>query len=86
VSDATLTGVQAIVEAEMTDGKTIGTRCDNPRGSAENPLTRAQLEAKLRSYGKARLSASALNEVIAGITNLEDLKSVRTLMDALRSA
>ncbi len=84
VSDSALSGVQAIVEAETTDGRTVGTRCDNPRGSAENPLTRAQLEAKLRTYGKARLSASALDNVVQAITKLEDLKSVRTLMDALR--
>jgi 2-methylcitrate dehydratase PrpD len=85
VTDPALSGVQAVVEAQTTDGRTLGVRCDNPRGSAENPLTRAQLEAKLRTYGKARLSASAIDDVLGAITKLEDLKSVRTLMDTLRS-
>ena len=31
--DPALTGVQAIVEAHTTDGKTLTMRCDHPRGS-----------------------------------------------------
>ncbi|MPZ45512.1 MAG: hypothetical protein GEV05_19400 [Betaproteobacteria bacterium] len=40
-ADAALTGVQAFVEAEKTDGIKIAVRCEHPRGSAENPLSRA---------------------------------------------
>src|SRR5712675_201715 len=40
--DAALTGVQAVVEIEMADGNTLSARCDHPRGSAENPLSRGQ--------------------------------------------
>ena len=36
-ADATLSGVQAVVEIE-SDGATLKARCDHPRGSAENPL------------------------------------------------
>ena len=56
--DASLTGVQAIVEAEMVDGRKIRVRCDTPRGSPENPLTRAQIEAKFRTYAHGRLATS----------------------------
>src|ERR1051325_6769177 len=45
--DPALTGVQAVVEIEMTDGKVLSARCEHPRGSAENPLTWAQIEGKL---------------------------------------
>src|SRR5438552_9469038 len=40
--DTALTGVQAVVDIE-TDGMTLTACCDYPRGSAENPLSRAQI-------------------------------------------
>ena len=83
--DPALTGVQAVVEAHTTDGKTLGMRCDHPRGSAENPLTRAQIEAKFRTYAKARLPAANVDAVIAAVTKLEDFGSTRTLMELLRA-
>ena len=83
--DASLTGVQAIVEAEMADGVSIKVRCDTPRGSPDNPLTQAQLEAKFRTYAKPRLSSARIEEVIGAVSRLEELGSVRSLMDMLRS-
>jgi 2-methylcitrate dehydratase PrpD len=85
-NDPALTGVQAVVEAHTTDGRTINMRCDHPRGSAENPLTRTQIEAKFRTYAKARLPAANVDAVIDAITRLEDFGSTRTLMDLLRGA
>ena len=82
--DKSLQGVQAIVEAETTDGRTITARCDTPRGSPENPLTRAQLEAKFRTYAKARISSGRIEEIINSVWKLEDLASVRNLMNMLR--
>ena len=84
--DPALTGVQAVVEVHTTDGQTINMRCDHPRGSAENPLTRTQIEAKFRTYAKARLPAANVDAVIDAITRLEDFGSTRTLMDLLRGA
>lgn len=86
LEDKTLQGVQAIVEAETNDGKTIRVRCDTPRGSPENPLTRAQIEAKFRTYAKDRLAAARVDQVVDTVARLEDLGSVRTLMEALRSS
>jgi 2-methylcitrate dehydratase PrpD len=83
--DSSLTGVQAIVEAETADGRTVKVRCDIPRGSPENPLTRAQIEAKFRTYAKGRLSSGRIDEVVAAVSKLEDLPSVSKLMDMLRS-
>ena len=54
--DAALTGVQAVVEIEI-DGKTLTARCEHPRGSAENPLSRAQIEGKFRTYADGVLHA-----------------------------
>ena len=84
-ADPGLTGVQAVVEAETVDGRTVSVRCDHPRGSAENPLTRAQVEAKFRTYAKARLAASRAEEVIGAVSRLEELGSARIMLDMLRA-
>ena len=82
--DPGLSGVQAIVEAETTDGRSLAVRCEHSKGSPENPLTRGQIEDKFRVYAKGRLAAAQIEEVIATVARLEDLKSVRRLMDILR--
>jgi 2-methylcitrate dehydratase PrpD len=83
--DPALTGVQAVVEIEMADGKMLSARCDHPRGSAENPLSRQQIEGKLRTYADGLLSAAHVDEVVDAVSRLEDLGSVRKLMDMLRA-
>ena len=82
--DSSLTGVQVVVQAETADGRTIKLRCDTPPGSAETPLTLAQVEAKFRTYAKTRLSGARVEEVIGAVSRLEGLGNVRSLMDALR--
>jgi 2-methylcitrate dehydratase PrpD len=86
VPDPTLVGVQAVVKAETADGSTIAVRCDDPKGSPEDPLTRAEVEGKFRTYAKERLSASRIEEVLGIVSRLEALGSVRKLMDILRVA
>jgi 2-methylcitrate dehydratase PrpD len=83
--DSSLTGVQAIIEADLADGRTVSVRCDHSKGSPENPLTRAEIEAKFRHYGKGVLPDARIEEAIAAITKLENLKSTRILMDLLRT-
>ncbi|HSE00224.1 MAG TPA: MmgE/PrpD family protein [Burkholderiales bacterium] len=83
-ADPALSGVQCVVEAETVDGRTVSIRCDHPRGSPENPLTRAQIEEKFRTYAGALLPGPAVEEAVGAIARLEELKSVRRLMDLLR--
>jgi len=83
--DPTLSGVQAEVDIEMADGKTLSARCDHPRGSAENPLSRQQIESKLRTYADGLLSSAHVDDVVGAVSRLEDLGSVRKLMDMLRA-
>jgi 2-methylcitrate dehydratase PrpD len=83
-ADPALSGVQAGVDVESSDGRSYSERCQHPRGSPENRLTRAQIESKFRSYARARLSERGVEEVIHMVFELEDLASVRSLMDALR--
>jgi 2-methylcitrate dehydratase PrpD len=83
-ADPALTGVQAVVEIEMTDGTKLTMRCEHPRGSPENPLSRAQIEMKFRTYGKTRLPDAQVENVIAAVAALERLGSARELIDLLR--
>jgi 2-methylcitrate dehydratase PrpD len=83
--DPALTGTQALVEVETVDGSTFVVRCDNPRGAPENPLSRAEVEGKFRTYAKTRLSDSRVEEVIEIVSGLEDLKSTCQLMDIIRA-
>src|SRR5262249_38275411 len=85
-ADPALNGVQAVVDIETTDGRTFSERCEHPRGSPENRLSRAQIERKFRTYAGARLSQDRVDEVIGTVLHLEELGSVRTLMDALRQS
>jgi 2-methylcitrate dehydratase PrpD len=84
-ADPALTGVQATAAIEMTDGSRLSARCEHPRGSPENPLSRAQIVEKLRTYAPDRISAPAIEEVVRAVDRLEDLGSVRRLMDLLRA-
>ncbi len=84
-ADPALTGVQATAEVEMADGTKFSARCDHPRGSPENPLSRAQIVEKLRTYAPDRISAAAIDEVVRSVDRLEDLSSVSWLMEILRA-
>lgn len=82
--DPSLTGTQTIIEADLSDGRTLKVRSDVPRGSPEKPLTRAQVEAKFRTYAEGRLDAARIDKVVATVAGLEDLSSVGRLMELLR--
>jgi 2-methylcitrate dehydratase PrpD len=73
-----------VAEIEM-DGATLKARCEHPRGSPENPLSRAQIEGKFRTYAEGVLSATAIAGTIDAVANLEKLGSVRKLMETLRA-
>jgi 2-methylcitrate dehydratase PrpD len=84
--EPSLTGIHAVVEAEMSDGTVLSARCEHPRGSPENPLSRAQIEAKFRTYAPAQLADEQIEAVIDAINSLEESGSVATLMENLRAA
>jgi 2-methylcitrate dehydratase PrpD len=85
-ADPALSGVQAIVEIETADRGSISARCDHPRGSPENRLSREAVEDKFTTYAGERLSKSQIESVLDAVTRLERLDSVRSLMDSLRLA
>lgn len=83
-ADPRLSGVQTTARIEMEDGAVYETQCDHPRGVPENPMTRSQIEEKFRAYAAALLPAGQIEAVIDRVTRLEELESVRMLMDLLR--
>src|SRR5205085_11068102 len=84
LSDRKHSAEQAIVEAELKDRSILTAYCKASKGTPENPLTRAEIEEKFRKAAKNRLGHAEAERVLQTISHLEDLKSVRTLMDALR--
>jgi 2-methylcitrate dehydratase PrpD len=84
--DPAIKGNNCAVEIEMADGTNLKSICEHPRGSFENPLTRAQIEDKFRTYAKGVLTDAHADDVIAAVGRLEELPSVRRLMDLLRGA
>ncbi len=85
LSDPGLTGVQAIVDAQTEAGRMLTARCDAAKGTPENQLTRAEIEDKFRKGARGRLGSAEVESVLETIAHLEDLKSVRSLMDILRT-
>ena len=84
--DPAIKGNDCVVEIEMADGAKFTARCEHPRGSPENPLSRAQIEDKFRTYAKGVISDANAEKAIATVGRLEELGSVRELMDMLRRA
>ncbi len=85
-ADASVSGSQAIVDVDMNDGATFSARCEHPLGAFENPLSRAQVEDKFRTYADGVIPAAHVGDVIGAVDRLEDFGSVRKLMDLLRGA
>jgi 2-methylcitrate dehydratase PrpD len=85
-ADPAVSGSQARVDVEMNDGATFSAHCEHPLGGAENPLSRAQIESKFRSYAAGVLPDSHVAEVLGAVDRLEDFGSVRKLMTLLRAA
>lgn len=84
--DPALSTAQAVVEIELASGEMLRTHNDHARGSFENPLSRPQVEDKFRTYAQDRLSAASIEQVLATIGRLEELASVRSLMELLRQS
>jgi 2-methylcitrate dehydratase PrpD len=83
-AEPSVNGSQATVDIDMADGKTLSARCDHPLGAYENPVSRAQIEQKFRTYAAGFLPDAHIADVIAAVARLEDLGNVAQLMDWLR--
>jgi 2-methylcitrate dehydratase PrpD len=83
--DPAVKGSGAKVDIEMDDGTAHSARCEHPLGSFENPLSRAQIERKFRTYAEGALPNAAADAVVQAVDRLEDFGSVGKLMALLNN-
>ncbi|MPZ47296.1 MAG: hypothetical protein GEV05_28825 [Betaproteobacteria bacterium] len=86
VSDPSLQGTAATVDVRMRDGSVHSERRDCAKGDPDDPLTRVEIQEKLRTATEGKLPAAQVDRIITLVDRLEDLADVRELTTALRAA
>ncbi|MBT5665708.1 MAG: MmgE/PrpD family protein [Rhodospirillaceae bacterium] len=82
--DADLNNGQAVATVELRNGQTFAARCEAPLGAPENPVSFGQVQDKFRTYAKPRYSENQIEDVIEAVAQLDNLSSIRILVDLLR--
>lgn len=67
------------VEIETMDGRTYSDREDVNKGSADDPLSEAEVEAKFRTNARSVLSAERAEALLDALRSIEALDDVRKL-------
>jgi 2-methylcitrate dehydratase PrpD len=83
--DASIEGTACMVEIRMADGKMHSDRRLVSKGDPGDPLTRAEIEDKLRTAAHGSPSDAAVKRIIEMVNGLEKLADVRELTAALRA-
>ncbi|MCL0044426.1 MmgE/PrpD family protein [Dehalococcoidia bacterium] len=81
---ATGVGRFAQVEVELKNGGIIEATVSNSKGSADNPMTSEEFEAKFRMLAAPAISEHRQNEILMAVNNLENLPKVSELIDLLK--
>jgi 2-methylcitrate dehydratase PrpD len=84
-ADSTLQGTAAIVEVQMRDGRVHTDRRNCAKGDPDDPLTREEIQDKLRTVAKGVLHAAQVARIVELIDGLENLADVRELATAVRA-
>jgi 2-methylcitrate dehydratase PrpD len=74
---------KGVVTVTLTDGTTLTEVEDYNRGSAENPMTAAELRAKFDENADGTLDAAARDRVADAVERLETLADARAVVDLL---
>ena len=82
--DATSPRGAATAAVRTTDGRVLTSTVRYPKGSAERPLSDAEIEAKARVSAALGAFPGSLDEVIAAVWRLETLPSIEPLLRGLR--
>jgi 2-methylcitrate dehydratase PrpD len=69
------------VTVTLRDGRTLTEVEEHNRGSAENPMTDAELRAKFDENAAGFLTPAARDRVADAVANLDSLSDTRTLLD-----
>ena len=83
--DPAVTGTGAVVEIRTIDGTTHADCRAAPKGDPTDPLTRAEIEDKLRTAAAGFLPDATAERIIALVGGLERLANVRELTATLRA-
>jgi len=83
--EAGIEGTAALVEIKTTDGVTHTDRRLVAKGDAADPLSRAEIQGKLRTAAAGVIAAGAVDRIIALVDGLERLGNVRELLDVVRA-
>jgi len=83
--DPQVEGTGAAVEIRTTDGAVHSDRRAAPKGDPTDPLTRGEIEEKLRTAAAGFLPEATVKRIIALVGNLERVADVRELATALRA-
>jgi len=75
---------EATVEVELTDGRRLSRHVDAVRGTAQNPMTRDEVVAKVRDLMTPVLGASRCAALTDRLLNLEQVRDVRELRPLLQ--
>jgi len=75
---------RAIVEVHVRDGRVLSRRADVAQGTAEKPMTRAQLHEKARDCAGLVMPARQAEALIATVEHLEDEPDTSRLVGLLR--
>ena len=81
-----IAGTAALVEIKTTAGVTHTDRRLVAKGDAADPLSRAEIQGKLRTAAAGVISDAAVDRIIAMVDGLELVANVRELLDAVRAA
>jgi 2-methylcitrate dehydratase len=76
---------RVVVTIRTTDGRELTKALDYPKGDPRNPLTDREIEEKFDALASPVLSAPAREGVKDAVWRLEELGSVRELMDLCTS-
>jgi 2-methylcitrate dehydratase PrpD len=74
---------QGIVEVHTKDGRSLRAHVKSVRGTADNPMSEAEVEDKARDLVAPVLGSDGCEKLLALVKNLEQLKDVRELSAAL---
>lgn len=82
--DPRVEGTGTALDVRTVDGAVYSDRRTAPKGDPTDPLTRMEIEEKLRTAAAGFLSAAAVKRIIARVSELEELRDTRELVAALR--
>ena len=83
--DPALKGTAAAVEVRMKNGALHADRRECAKGDPDDPLTRAEIQEKLRIAAEGQLPPAHVDRIVTLVDGLEALADVRELAAALRA-